>query len=503
MMARLLHAEWTKFRTVRSWVIGALIVVLATVGVGLLAHQSCSINGSACTLPLGPGGEAVSDTFYFVRQPLPGNGTITVRVTSLTGFYSPGGNQVQAGQGGQQDVKAGLQEWSKAGIIIKANTTQGSAYAAMMVTGGHGTRMQDDFVNDIPGLAGRVSAASPRWLRLTRDGDTVTGYDSADGTHWTRVGTATLPGLPAITQIGLFATSPADNVVTTSLASQTVTGGPTEAAATMDHVELTGSASGWTGDQVGGGPGDMNAGLPGSYRQAGGVFTVTGSGDIAPDVPGIGAGDSIGLTLIGTFAGLIVAIIVATMFITAEYRRGLILTTFTASPRRIRALAAKATVIGVVTFTAGLAAAAIALPLGTATMRGAGVFVDPVPALTVVRLVVGTAALLAVSAVLALAIAAMVRRSAIAVTLGVVLVAGPYILAALLSSPATQWLLRLTPAAGFAIQQAYPRYPQVTTAYSVADGYYPLSPWAGFAVLCAWAVAALALAAFLLLRRDA
>jgi hypothetical protein len=485
MMARLLHAEWTKFRTVRGWVIGALVVVLATVGVGLLAHESCSYNGSACTLPLGPGGEAVADNFYFARQPLPGNGTITVRVTSLTGFYSPGGNQVQ---GGQQNVKAGLQEWSKAGIIIKANTTQGSEYAAMMVTGGHGTRMQDDFVNDVPGLAGRVSAASPRWLRLTRDGDTVTGYDSADGTHWTRIGTATLPGLPATTQIGLFATSPAYNVVTTSLASQTVTGGPTEAVATMDHVELTGAASGWTGGQVGGGPGDMNAGLPGSYRQAGGVFTVTGSGDIAPDVPGIGAGDSIGLTLIGTFAGLIVAIIVATMFITAEYRRGLILTTFTASPWRGRALAAKATVIGVVTFTAGLAAGAIALPLGTATMRGGGVFVDPVPALTVV---------------LALAIAAMVRRSAIAVALGVVLVAGPYILAALLFSPATQWLLRLTPAAGFAIQQAYPRYPQVTTAYSVADGYYPLSPWAGFAVLCAWAVVALTLAAFLVRRRDA
>jgi ABC-type transport system involved in multi-copper enzyme maturation permease subunit len=159
-------------------------------------------------------------------------------------------------------------------------------------------------------------------------------------------------------------------------------------------------------------------------------------------------------------------------------------------------------VIGVVTFTAGLAAAAIALTLGVRTMRGAGAFVDPVPTLTAARLVVGTAAVLAVSAVLALAIAAIVRRSAIAVTLGVVLVTGPYILAALLSSPATQWLLRLTPAAGFAIQQAYPRYPQVTTTYLVADGYYPLSPWAGFAVLCAWAVAALALAAFLLRRRD-
>ncbi|MGH3280542.1 MAG: ABC transporter permease subunit, partial [Trebonia sp.] len=386
---------------------------------------------------------------------------------------------------------------------IKASTAQGSAYAAMMVTGDHGTHMQYDFTNDIPGRAGKVSAAAPQWLRLTRDGDTLTGYDSADGTHWARVGTATLPGLPATAQIGLFAASPADNVVTTSLASQNVTGGPTEAVATMDHVELTGSASGWTGGQVGGGPRDTNAGLTGSYRQAGGVFTVTGSGDIAPDVPGTGAGGDIGLTLIGTFAGLIAAIVVATTFITAEYRRGLIRTTFTASPWRGRALAAKATVIGVVTFTAGLAAAAIALPLGVWSMRGGGVFVDPVPALTVVRLVVGTAALLAVSAVLALAIAAMVRRSAIAVTLGVVLVAGPYILAALLSSPATQWVLRLTPAAGFAIQQAYPRYPQVTTVYSVADGYYPLPEWAGFAVLCAWAVAALALATFLLRRRDA
>ena len=96
----------------------------------------------------------------------------------------------------------------------------------------------------------------------------------------------------------------------------------------------------------------------------------------------------------------------------------------------------------------------------------------------------------------------MVRRSALAVTIGVVLVPA-YILAALVSSPTAQWLLRLTPAAGFAIQQAYPRYLQVTSVFSVADGYYPLPEWAGFAVLCAWTVAALALAAFLLRRRDA
>ena len=43
-------------------------------------------------------------------------------------------------------------------------------------------------------------------------------------------------------------------------------------------------------------------------------------------------------------------IVIAAMFITAEYRRGLIRTTLAASPRRGRVLAAKAVVIGAVTF---------------------------------------------------------------------------------------------------------------------------------------------------------
>ena len=80
MRGRLLHAEVDE-DSARSaaWVIGALIVVLATpVGIGLLAHQSCSYNGSACTLPIRTrrrgGGRT---TFYFVHQPLSGNGTIT------------------------------------------------------------------------------------------------------------------------------------------------------------------------------------------------------------------------------------------------------------------------------------------------------------------------------------------------------------------------------------------------------------------------------------------
>jgi hypothetical protein len=59
---------------------------------------------------------------------------------------------------------------------------------------------------------------------------------------------------------------------------------------------------------------------PGGYRQSGGGFTVTGSGDIDP-VADPGAG-SVAQTLVGMFAGLIGVITVAAIFITAEYRRG-------------------------------------------------------------------------------------------------------------------------------------------------------------------------------------
>ena len=74
---------------------------------------------------------------------------------------------------------------------------------------------------------------------------------------------------------------------------------------------------------------------------------------------------------------------------------------------------------------------------------------------------------------------------------------------AVLPAGAADWLLRVTPAAGFAIQQYVPAYPQVSNAYPPQYGYFPLAPWAGFAVLCAWAALALWLAAFLLRRRDA
>ena len=492
--AQLLRAEWTKFRTVRGWVIGMIVAALVTVGLGWFTASSaqCSSMGYShgqpvvlpCTTPLGPGGEAVTDQFYFVHRPLAGNGSITVRMTALTG--------------------TSLQPWSKAGIIIKASTRPGSAYAAMMVTGGHGVRMQYDYTADIAGPAGAVSAVSPRWLRLTRTGDTLTGYDSADGTHWTKAGTAALAGLRATVQAGLFATSPAPVQSSATSSHVHATGNPATATGTFDHVSLRGGApvAAWAGTEIGAGQASASAG---GFQQAGGSFTVTGNGDIAPSVPPAGVATPIGHTLIGAFAGLIAVIVVGSMFMTAEYRRDLIRATFAASPGRGRVLAAKAIVIAAVTFAAGLAGAAIAVPLGEHLLRENGNFIAPVPALTELQVVAGTAALLAFAAVLALALGTILRSSAVAVTTVIAVIVLPYILAVapVLPGAAADWLLRISPAAAFAVQQTVPQYPQVSATYTPFSGYFPLPPWAGFAVLCGWTAAALGLAAVLLRRRDA
>jgi ABC-type transport system involved in multi-copper enzyme maturation permease subunit len=217
--------------------------------------------------------------------------------------------------------------------------------------------------------------------------------------------------------------------------------------------------------------------------------------------------DPLWTVLKGSLAGLLAVIALGTLFITAEYRRGLIRTTFAASPRRGRVLAAKAIVIGLVTFAAGLVGAAVAVPIAERKLHSAGwaSSVYPVWSLTSGRglqIVVGTAGLLAVAAILALSAGAVLRRSAGAIAAVVVLLIVPLILGVVLPQGPANWLLRLTPAAAFGLQQGTPQYPQVMNICEPYNGCFPLSPWNGFAVACVWAAAALGLAVYLLRRRD-
>ena len=490
---QLLHAEWTKFRTVLGWVTGMVVAALMMVLVALLAGVSSDQKGSP-PVPVGPGGEPVTDSFYFLHQPLAGDGSISISISALD-------SSVPKGLG---DLRPGVVPWAKAGLIIKQSTRQGSPYAAIMVTASHGVRMQDNYVNDTAGLPGPVSAASVRWLRLDRSGDMITGYASMDGKNWAKVGTARVSGLGSTVQVGLFVASP-----------QTVEGfgvaGSVSTAAFGDPRFQEGWTGGaWTGEQLGA-HSPTFAGFPGngsgSFTQSGGRFTVTGAGDIAPAVrETLPTGGTLSDFLnTGTFAALIAVIVVGALFVTTEYRKNLIHVTLAASPRRGRVLLAKAIVLGAVTFVAGLAGAVLAVPLGTRLARANGVYIFPVTSSTELRIALGTAGLLATASILALSVAVIFRNSASAVTTVIVAIVLPYILIANPFMPASvaNWLTRVTPAAAFAVQQALVQYPQVTGSYKPYNGYYPLAPWAGLAVLAGYAVVSLAVAAVVLRRRDA
>jgi ABC-type transport system involved in multi-copper enzyme maturation permease subunit len=484
-----MRAEWTKLRTVRGWVIGLAAAPLLTVLVALLAGAG-SVQHGKPPVPIGPGGEPVTDSFYFVHRPLTGDGSITVSVSALEERLPP-------------DLRPGVVPWAKAGLIIKQSTRQGSRYAAIVLTAGHGVRMQDDYVNDMAGLPGAMPVTTVRWLRLERAGDAITGYDSADGAHWTKVGAARVAGLGSTAQGGLLVASPP------AVSGLGTTG--SVATASFGDVRTQGGWGGgaWTGEQVGAESRSF-AGYPrdttGSFTQSDGGFTVTGAGDIAPAVrESLPEGGTVEDLLTGSFAALIAVIVLGALFITAEYRDATIRVTFAAEPRRGRTLAAKAVVLGAAALTAGLIGTAVGIPLGEHLARRNGVYLFPISASAHLRVEVGTAALLALASILALALGTVFRRGAAAVTAVVVAIVLPYILVANPFMPpgAAGWLTRVTPAAAFAVQQTLVPYHQVTSIYTPYDGYYPLTPWAGLAVLAGYAAASLAVAAFVLRRRDA
>ena len=506
-----LWAEWVKLRTVRGWLIALVLGAAAMFG---LCYQvaagpstgGCSglPQGALCTsaprtaVPTGPGGEAVADTYEFVHHTLSGDGTITAKLASLSGDASADPVNVQ---GSLLSSRPELAPWAKAGLLVTPSTEQGSPYAAVMATGDHGIRFQYDYTHDTAGPTGIVTAATPRWLRLVRSGDTIIGYISGNGQRWTKVGSARLSGLPATLQVGLFTTSPVE--------FHGSTGYPSWATATFDHITVNGApttTTSWIGQDLGTGRDSFYPTLAaGSYHQSASSVVVAGSGDIAPAVAvGLGDGFTVSSTLLlGLIVGLLMVIVVAAMFITAEYRCGLIRITFTAMPDRGRVLMAKGLVIGAVSFVLSALAMAIVVPLGQHLLRSHGNYVFPAATLTEVRIVLGASAVIALASVTVIALAAIVRRPAAAIAAGVAVFLLPMIVGTASGGGTGTWVLRLTPAAGLSTLQALTQYHQVSYNYTVANGYYPLSPLAGLAVLCGYALLAMAAAIVVVNRRDA
>jgi len=285
---------------------------------------------------------------------------------------------------------------------------------------------------------------------------------------------------------------------------------PTSSTARFSDVVVTAAQPGrpapWS-DQAIGGSDRVPESLLGSASQAGGVFTVTGSGDIAPNPQDV---DGVRESLTGVPLGVMVIIAVAVLFITSEYRQGMIRTTFAASPRRGQVLAAKAIVVGATTFVVGLVASFASVLLALPILRANGLAppMFQVPSLSdgpVLRAIAGTAAVLALLAVLGLAAGAILRRSPGAIIVVAVPLLIPQLIAGALPLAAARWLMLATPAAGISIQQTTAqRYDFVRSSICLPeDGCFTTGPWVGFGVLCAYTAVALAAGFWLLRRRDA
>ena len=126
-----------------------------------------------------------SDAFHYVYTNLNGDGTIVVRVASVS------------------NVNA----WVKAGVMIRETLAADSPHAFMLVSASKGVAFQrrDATGGTSVNTAGTASTA-PHWVKLVRSGNTFTGYESADGTSWTLVGTDTIPMAPMV-YVGLGVTS--------------------------------------------------------------------------------------------------------------------------------------------------------------------------------------------------------------------------------------------------------------------------------------------------------
>lgn len=474
--ARVLLAESTKLRSVRGWTLALLASIVLTVSISLLAASASGTDANASgQFVVGPRGQAVVDDFQFAHKPLDGDGSIVAKVDF-------------------QDVgKSG----ALAGLMIKESARSGAPFAAVAVAAGEGVRLLSNF--DVDRLDPAVGA--PRWLRLTRAGSTVTAEVSADGTDWRTVGTVDVPNLPPAARIGLFVNSPPDVRFQRSAGSTSLGELPTLSTATFDDIRLDGSgptSARWSSDVVQR-PSAKFEKVDGGLTESAGVVTLTGTGFIRPDEPG---DDMVTISLAGVLVGLMAIVAVSVLFVTSEYRRGLIRTTFTVCPRRRQTVAAKAVVIGAAAFAVGLVASFVSFFVAIPVLQGRG-FAPPAfpePSLSdwnTLRAVVGAAAFLAVIAVFSLGLGAVLRRSAGAITLAVGLLLLPAIIGPFLPSAAGKALMLITPAGGLAIQRAKKPDPTLVEPWAA------INPWVGFAVLCVYAAAALVAALWLVRRRDA
>ena len=210
--------------------------------------------------------------------------------------------------------------------------------------------------------------------------------------------------------------------------------------------------------------------------------------------------DTARLSLTGIQFGQAAVAILAVLVISGEYSNGMIRATFTAMPRRVTVLAAKATWLTSLVAAAGTVAVLGSVLAGRLILPGHGfTAARGFPALSlasgpVLRAAAGSVLYLALVGLLSLGIATAARDSATAI--GIVLALlylAPIIAQAVSGNPV--WYHRF--------ERYAPMMAGLAIQATSGVRHLPISPWGGLGVLAAWAGGALLIGGMVLRRRDA
>jgi hypothetical protein len=130
-----------------------------------------------------------ADGFQFYYQQLTGDGTVIGRLVDM-----PTGGQTNP--------------WAKAGLMMRNDLTPGSMNAYVSLDGTHGQRFSVRTAENAASTRyGNATTTTPYWFKLTRLGNTFTGYSSPDGVTWTEVASPVTIQMSSTIYVGIGVTS--------------------------------------------------------------------------------------------------------------------------------------------------------------------------------------------------------------------------------------------------------------------------------------------------------
>jgi N-acetylneuraminic acid mutarotase len=189
--------------------------------VGMSGNASTANYSS--TFSVGGSGVGVvsnADSFNYLYQPLNGNGQIVVRVAT------------QENTGGS----------AQAGIMVRETLDPTSKHAAMLITPSNGILFERRLATG--GATSQTvfsGVAAPYWLKLVRAGNKLTGFLSADGSSWTRLGADTVTMATSV-YVGLAVAS-SSNVAVSQAGFDNLNLGPKANAGPNQTIALSSTAT--------------------------------------------------------------------------------------------------------------------------------------------------------------------------------------------------------------------------------------------------------------------